>query len=332
MRGSRLDSADPPIVSADSAAPMKVVVAGGSGLIGRRIARSLLADGHGVVVLTRSPERHSPRLPAGAVAVGWSARVDDALVAALHGVDAVVNLAGEAIGPRPWILGRKRTLVDSRLRATEALVEAIRRLPEQHRPRVLVNASGTDVYTGLEAEPATEVTPPVGGFLAELGIAWEAAATPAEMLGTRVAFVRTAFVLAAEAPLFGLLRLPFRLYVGGRLGSGRQWFSWVHIEDLVAIYRLAIEDDRVRGPIIAASPEPIRQGDFARAMGRAMHRPAWFPVPAFLLRLAMREQATLIVDSRRVAPARAIELGYRHRFPTLDAALTDIEGSTRHTP
>ncbi|MEK6721784.1 MAG: TIGR01777 family oxidoreductase [Chloroflexota bacterium] len=322
MRGSRLNASD----------PLKVVIAGGSGLIGRRIARSLLADGHAVAVLTRSPERNGARLPGGAVAIRWSARVDDALVATLDGVDAVVNLAGEAIGPRPWILGRKKTLIDSRLRATEALVEAIRRLPEDHRPRVLVNASGTDVYTGLEAEPATETTPEVGGFLAELGIAWEAAAIAAEELGTRVAFVRTAFVLATEAPLFGLLRLPFRLFVGGRLGSGRQWFSWVHIEDLVGIYRLAIDDERVHGPIIAASPDPIRQGEFARALGRAMRRPAWFPVPALLLRLAMREQATLIVDSRRVAPARAIELGYRHRFPTLDAALIDIEGSARRAP
>lgn len=303
---------------------MKVVIAGGSGFIGRRIARSFIADGHTVSILTRSPERRGGRVPGGAVAVGWSVQTDDALVAALDGADAVINLAGEAIGPRPWILGRKRALVDSRLRATRALVEAIRRLPPDRRPRVLVQASGTDVYTGIDVEPATEETPPSGGFLAELGIVWEAAAAPAADLGTRTAFVRTAFVLAREAPLFALLRLPFRVFVGGRLGSGRQWFSWVHIEDLVGTYRLAIDDDRVRGPINAASPNPMVQADFARALGRAMHRPAWFPVPAFLLRLALREQATLIVDSRRVVPARAIALGYRHRFPTLEEALAEI--------
>jgi len=305
---------------------MKVVIAGGSGFIGRRLARSLVADGHAVSILTRSPERRSGRVPLGAVAVAWSMRADDALVAALDGADAVINVAGEAIGPRPWILGRKRALVESRLRATEALVEAIRRLSPDRRPGVFVQASGTDVYTGLDVEPATERTPPAGGFLAELGIAWEAAAAAAAELGVRAAFVRTAFVLAREAPLFALLRLPFRLFVGGRLGSGRQWFSWVHIEDLVGTYRLAIDDERVRGPINAASPNPMAQAEFARALGRAMHRPAWFPVPAVLLRLAMREQATLIVDSRRVVPALAIELGYRHRFPTLEAALAEIVG------
>lgn len=305
---------------------MKVVIAGGSGFIGRRLARSLVADGHAVSILTRSPERRSGRVPPGAVAVGWSMRADDALVAALDGADAVINVAGEAIGPRPWILGRKRALVESRLRATEALVEAIRKLSLDRRPGVFVQASGTDVYTGLDVEPATERTPPAGGFLAELGIAWEAAAAPARELGVRTAFVRTAFVLGREAPLFALLRLPFRLFVGGRLGSGRQWFSWVHIEDLVGTYRLAIDDERVRGPINAASPNPMAQAEFARALGRAMHRPAWFPVPAVLLRLAMREQATLIVDSRRVVPALAIELGYRHRFPTLEAALAEIVG------
>lgn len=303
---------------------MKVVIAGGSGFIGRHIARSLIADAHAVAILTRSPVRRGERLPANAMAVGWSMRADDALVAALDGADAVVNLAGEAIGPRPWIGGRKRSLVESRLRATDALVEAIRRLPPDRRPKVLVQASGTDVYTGIDAEPATEETPPAGGFLADLGVAWEAAATPAEALGTRVAFVRTAFVLGHDAPLFGLLRLPFRLFLGGRLGSGRQWFSWVHIEDLVGIYRLALEDERVAGPIIAAAVAPVRQAAFATALGRAMRRPSWFPVPAFLLRIVLREQATLILDSRRVAPARAIELGYRHRFGTLEGALADI--------
>ncbi len=308
---------------------MKVVIAGGSGLIGGAIARSLLADGHAVAILSRTPDRARRRRGRGLEAadfVAWSARADAALVAALDGADAIVNVAGEAIGPRPWILGRKRAIVASRVDSAGALVEAIRRLPPDRRPRVLVSASGTDVYTGRDVEPAIESTPPAGGFLGELGVAWEGASAPAESLGTRVVAVRTAFVLGRAAPLFSLLRWPFRFFLGGRLGSGQQWFSWVHIADLVGIYRLAIDDERLQGPINAASPGSVRQEEFARALGRAMGRPAWFPVPEVLLRLVLREQATLIVDSRRVAPARALELGYRFRFPTLDAALADLVG------
>lgn len=308
---------------------MRVVIAGGSGLIGGAIARSLLADGHVVAILSRTPDRSRKRRNRGlegAEFIAWTARADATLVATLAGADAIVNVAGEAIGPRPWILGRKRAIVDSRVDSADAIVEAIRRLPPDRRPRVIVSASGTDVYTGRDAEPAIESTPPAGGFLGELGLVWEGASAPARSLGTRVVAVRTAFVLGRDAPLFSLLRMPFRFFLGGRLGSGRQWFSWIHLDDLVGIYRLAIEDARLDGPVNAASPEPVRQAEFARALGRAMGRPAWFPVPEVLLRLVLREQATLIVDSRRVVPARALELGYRFRFPALDAALADLVG------
>ena len=302
---------------------MRAVIAGGSGMIGRHLARSLLADGWSVDVLSRAPGQTSARLPAGARAHRWMSTADTELSAVLDGADAVVNLAGVSLGPRPWTPGRKRAILASRLAATDTLVGAISALPADRRPRVLVSASGSDVYTGRDAAPADETTEPTDDFLADVCLRWETAASAAEPLGVRVAVVRTAFVLARDAPVLRLLALPFRLFVGGRLGSGRQWFSWIHVDDLVGIYRLAIDDD-IDGPLNGASPEPCRQADLAAALGRVLHRPSWLPAPAWAIRLALRDQSTLVLGSRRVVPARALSAGYRFDQPTLDEALADV--------
>jgi len=304
---------------------MRAVVAGGSGMIGRHLAKALMDDGWTVDILTRDPRRTAQRLPSGARAVAWSpgGRTRD-LATVLADAEAVISLAGASIGTRPWTPGRKRAILDSRLEATNALVQAMASLPEDRRPRVLVTAAGTDVYTGRDAEPADESTEPATDFLADVGLRWEAAARAAEPLGVRVAIVRQAFVLASDATVLRLMALPFRLFLGGRIGSGRQWFSWIHVDDLVGIYRLALIDTALTGPINAAAPEPCRQAELAAALGRALHRPSWLPVPAWAIRLALRGQATLILDSRRVAPARAVAAGFRFRHPGLDAALADV--------
>jgi uncharacterized protein (TIGR01777 family) len=205
-------------------------------------------------------------------------------------------------------------------------VDAIQRLPESSRPRVLVSASGTDGYEGSDEVPATEETPFSDGFLAELCRAWEGEARRADELGLRVAIVRIGFVLARTAPALRVYALPFRLRLGGPLGSGRQWLSWIHIDDVVALLRLAIDDDRVTGPMNAVSPEPARQADLARAIARALSRRSWLPVPAPLLRLVMGEAAILPLGSRRIVPARALELGYAFRWTTLVPAMTDAVG------
>jgi uncharacterized protein (TIGR01777 family) len=294
-------------------------------MIGRHLARALLADGWEVDILTRDPGRTAGRLPAGARAVAWSPG-GAGLESTLDGAHGVINLAGVSLGPRPWTPGRKRAILASRLAATEAIVVALRTLSPDRRPAVLVNASGSDVYTGRDAEPADESTEPSHGFLADVCLRWEAAAREAELLGVRVALVRTSFVLARDAPVLRLLELPFRLLLGGRLGSGRQWFSWIHIDDLVGIYRLALTDAAVAGPINATAPEPCRQADLATALGRAVHRPAWLPAPAWAIRLALRDQATLLIGSRRVVPARALAAGYRFEHPAIDEALADVLG------
>lgn len=313
------DDAAPPAPRAG-----RVVIAGGSGIVGREVARCLLDAGLEVDVLTRRPDRARPHLPAGARAVAWAAAPTDELAAILAGSLAVVNLAGEAIGPRPWTSGRKRAIRDSRIRATSALVEAIRALPADRRPGALVNASGTDVYVDRGEAPATEATTPASDFLAEVCLEWEATASAAEPLGVRVVILRQAFVLASEAPVLRLLALPFRLFVGGRLGSGRQWFSWIHVEDLAALYRRAIESPGMRGIYNATAPAPVRNADLAHALGRALGRPTWLPVPAIAIRLALGEEATLVLGSRRALPSRALEAGLVFRYDDLDVALRDV--------
>ncbi len=303
---------------------MRVVIAGGSGMVGRHLAQALIADGWSVDVLTRDAGRVGSRLPEGARAVEWAPDRPGEVADVLDGADGIVNLAGVSLGPRPWTPGRKRAILSSRLAATNALVIAAAALPADRRPGVLVNASGSDIYTGRDATSADETTEPAHDFLADVCVRWEAAALRAEALGMRVALVRTGFVLAADAPVLRLLALPFRLFLGGRLGSGKQWFSWIHVDDLVGIYRLALTDPSIVGPINGAAPEPCRQVELAAAIGRTLHRPAWLPVPAWILRLALRDQATLLIGSRRVIPSRALAAGYRFEHPTIGGALADV--------
>jgi uncharacterized protein len=305
---------------------MRAVIAGGSGMIGRHLARALLADGWAVDILTRDVGRATRRIPEGARAVGWVPDRPAGLETVLDGADGVINLAGVSLGPRPWTPGRKWAILASRLEATSAIVAAVRALPPERRPEVLVNASGSDVYTGRDARPADESTEPTHEFLADVCLRWEAAAREAEALGIRVALVRTAFVLAPDAPVLRLLALPFRLFVGGRLGSGRQWFSWIHIDDLVGIYRLALTDPTISGPINGAAPEPCRQADLANAIGATLHRPVWLPAPAWAIRLALRDQATLVLGSRRVVPSAARAAGYAFGHPTVEEALAEVLG------
>jgi uncharacterized protein len=306
----------------------RVVIAGGSGMVGRHLAAALLADGWAVDVLSRDPRRAAERLPTGVRSFGWDPTVatrtthPTTLADKLADAGAVINLSGASIGRWPWTPGRRRTILDSRLDSTTALVEAMGALPPDRRPAILVNVSGTDLYTGRDELPADESTEPATDFLAQVCRRWEEAAMTAEPLGVRVVIVRQAIVLARDAQIVRLMALPFRLFVGGRLGSGRQWFSWIHIDDLVGIYLLALAVPTLHGPINATAPEALHQGEFAKALGRALHRPSWLPAPAWAIRLALRGgQSVLLLGSRRVAPTRAVELGFQFRHPAVDEAL-----------
>jgi uncharacterized protein (TIGR01777 family) len=306
---------------------MRIVVAGGSGFLGRRLTSRWLETGDEVTVLTREPDRTAARIPSDAKVRRWSPpSIDDELVTALRGADAVVNLAGASIGGPPWTPGRKRAIRQSRLDATGAIVGALGRLPPADRPTVLVNASGIDIYGDRPEGELTEASPPGDSFLAGVVVAWEAAARVAEPLGVRVVLARTALIVAPEAPSWRLILLPFRLFVGGPLGSGRQRFTWIHVDDAVGLYDRAIRDGSVVGPLNMVAPEVPTQRDLARAIGRAMHRPAIVPVPALALRLALWGQADVVLHGRVATPARALAAGYEFRHPSVDSALRDVLG------
>ena len=296
---------------------MKVVVAGGSGLLGTALSRALLRRGHEVVVLTRG----DARTHRGARAVVWEPPSLGPWVGELADAGAVINLAGATIGRWPWTAHRKSLLRGSRLGATRVLVDALAQLPQERRPSVLLSASGTDVYEGNDKTPADERMPPSESFLARLCLDWEAEAMRSEALGVRVVLLRTSSVIARRAPYVWVVSLPFRLFVGGPIGGGRQWVSWVDVLDAVGLYLFALESEAIRGPLNVAAPDSRRQADFARSLGSALHRPSWLPTPAWVVRLVLGEQATLALGSRRIWPAKALAAGYTFQRPLLEDAL-----------
>jgi uncharacterized protein len=301
---------------------MKVLVAGGSGFIGRHLAMSLVKDGHEVVALSRGTQRKPPL--SGIRFVAWDAHTASGdWVNELSDAQGVVNLAGASIGSWPWTRRRMGELISSRLSATAALVDALERTPAEHRPPVLVSASGIDYYGDRGDEVITEASQAGDSFLARLSQQWEAAAQKAEPLGVRVVRIRTAMVFGHEALAFRLLTLPFRFFAGGPLGNGRQWFTWIHIDDIVGLYRLAVEDPQVSGPLNAVAPDIRREREVATEIGRVLHRPALIPVPAFALNLMLGKEAQLLLHGRHAEPTKAQGYGYRFRFGGLHEALED---------
>jgi len=306
---------------------MRVIVTGGTGLIGRALAGELAKAGREVVVLSREPGRVG--LPSGVRAVAWDGRTPAGWGGLVDGADAIVNLAGESIGPTGvgslararWTIERKRRIRESRLGATRAVGAAID--AASARPRVLVQASAVGYY-GPGFEEKDENAPPGTDFLARVCVEWETASAPVEAIGVRRAIVRTGLVLSDAGGVLPLLALPFRLFVGGRLGHGRQPAPWIHLDDVVGAICFLIEDPEARGPFNLAAPEPSTNAALGRAVARALRRPALLPVPGFLLRLILGEMATLILDGQRAMPRRLSERGYRFRHPDLPAALTQL--------
>jgi len=303
----------------------RIVITGRTGFVGRALVKRL-APKHEITVLTRGDALPDDlRELASVRAVSWDASSAGDWERAVDGAFAVVHLAGsQAVGVRHTQAVKKR-LHDSRVKSGEALVRAIGRA--QRRPAVLVSASGVDYYRGrLTDEPVDESEPPGESFLAQLCVAWEGAVRAAEPLGVRVVSLRLGVVAGSSGPLM-TMALPFKFFVGGPLGSGRQIFSWVHLADALAAFELALGDATLSGAVNLVAPEALPQAEFARRLGRALRRPSFVPAPAFALRALFGEGAEPILFGRRAVPKRLEALGFRFAFPTVDAALADALGA-----
>jgi uncharacterized protein (TIGR01777 family) len=303
---------------------MRVVITGGSGLIGRAVAAPLAAQGHDVVVLSRDPEKVRG-LPAGVRAARWDGHSAAGWEVLLAARSAVINLAGEGIAGGRWSAERKRLIRASRMDAGRAVVDAVRLAAEEGRaPAVVVQASGIGYYGETGEQEIGEDHPPGGDFLAEVAVAWEASTAAVEALGVRRVVLRTGVVLDRAGGALAKMLLPFRLGLGGPLGGGRQWLPWIHMADEVAAILFLLVTPAASGPFNLCAPLPVRNRDFSRALAHQLHRPGIVPVPAPALRLALGELAEALLRSQRAIPSRLLAAGYRFRFPELQAALADL--------
>jgi len=300
---------------------MRVLITGATGFIGRALVPLLRREGHQLIALVRSVERARSLLGAEVEAVALSASAH-ALREALERSDAVVNLAGEAIMGGRWTKARRRVLVESRVQLTKQLVGAI--AEARPRPRTLISASAVGYYGDRGGEVLHESSTGGTDFLAQLCKEWEAAARLAENSGLRVMTLRTGVVLGRDGGALAQMLPPFRLGVGGPVGSGRQYMPWIHLHDLVRVIATALSDDRYQGPVNGAAPEQATSREFARTLGRALHRPAVLPVPPLALKVIFGEASSVLLGSQRVEPWRLRELGFTYRFPMLDQAVADI--------
>jgi uncharacterized protein (TIGR01777 family) len=296
---------------------MQVVVTGSSGLVGSALVRFFAAGGHEVVRLVR-------RAPKAKDEAGWDPERGTIDAAALEGVDAVVHLAGDSIAAGRWTAAKKVLLRSSRVGPTRLLAETLAGL--KRRPRALVSASAVGYYGHRGDAWLRETDSPADDFLGRLSVDWEDAAEPAREAGIRVVHPRIGIVLSPSGGALGKMLLPFRLGLGGVVGPGTQYFSWIAIDDLVAAILHAIEHAELAGAVNAAAPSPVTNAELTRTLGRVLGRPAVLPVPAFALRLALGEMADSVLASTRLRPERLLATGFRFRFPDLEGALRHVLG------
>ncbi|MGA4641821.1 TIGR01777 family oxidoreductase [Stutzerimonas stutzeri] len=296
---------------------MNILLTGGTGLIGRALCRRWQADGHRLWVWSRSPQRVAQLCGAEVKGVGSLQQLDAVAL------DAVVNLAGAPIADRPWTKARKSLLWDSRVRLTEELVEWLGR--REQKPALLISGSAVGWYGDGGEHRLTEADQPVtADFASQLCNAWEERASEAAVLGIRVVLIRTGLVLARDGGFLQRLLPPFRLGLGGRLGTGRQWMPWIHIEDQIGLIDFLLRQPAASGPYNACAPTPVRNLEFTRSLSRCLHRPALLPVPAALLKPLLGELAGLLLGGQHAQPQRLQEEGYSFRFTDLDSALADL--------
>jgi len=309
---------------------MRVVITGGSGLIGRALARELLSAGYEVIALSRNPDK-ATGLPAAVRAVHWDGRTSVGWGHLADGAEVIVNLAGESIAGdsmaalilKRWTPARKRLILESRLNAAGAVMQAIQEA--RHKPKVVVQASAVGYYGSRGDEELIETSAPGDDFVARVCRDWEASTTALEQIGVRRVIIRTGGVaISTEGGAFPFMLLPFRLFMGGPLGNGSQWFSWIHLADEARAIRFLIEAPSASGIFNLSAPGSMTNAEFSRILGRVLNRPSFIPVPAIALRLAFGEKAEILLVSQRQFPKRLLELGFNFQYPEAETALRNL--------
>jgi uncharacterized protein (TIGR01777 family) len=305
---------------------MRVVITGGTGLIGQELTADLAKDGHEVIVVSRSP-RQAGTLPGSVRFELWDARTAQGWGALVDGADAVVNLAGEPLAgtgflPSRWTDERKRRIIDSRASAGQAVVEAIK--AARKKPGVVIQASAVGYYGAQGDEDVTEDTPPATDFLGKGCVQWEISTQPVEEMGVRRAIMRTGILLSAKGGVLPRLALPFKLFAGGPLGSGRQQLPWIHMADEIAAIRFLMETSAASGAFNLSAPNPMNNREFSRTLGRVLNRPSYFPMPGFAFQIAFGEVSEVVLTGQRALPKRLLDLGFKFKFTDLEAALRDL--------
>jgi len=298
---------------------MKIIIAGGTGFIGTALVRSLLASGHEIMILSRRSS--AANLPEGVTAVEWDGRTAGAWAERFEDAGAVFNFAGASVAVR-WTPVAKHEIRESRLQPTRAIVQAIQE--SSRPPRVLVQASAVGYYGACDDELVAEETPPGNDFLSETCVEWERAAMEAERAGTRVCRMRIGVVLGREGGALPKLLTPFKLFVGGPPGNGRQWFPWIHLEDVMGVMEFVMNLEGASGAFNTTAPNPVTMRDFARVLGRVLRRPSRFQVPGFVLRAIFSEGAFALLSGQRAIPRRLLELGYEFQYPSAEDALKNL--------
>lgn len=302
---------------------MKVAITGATGFVGSRLVERLQAEGHQVLVLTRNPtaaKRVFPNLEIVAYTPTESGSWQQSLV----GCDAVVNLAGAPIAEERWTPERKQEILNSRKLGTQKIVEAIAKA--NPKPAVLVNASAIGYYGTSETAKFDETSPPGNDFLAKVCQEWESEAEKVKDSGTRLVILRLGIVLGNGGALAKMLP-PFQLFAGGPIGSGRQWFSWIHRDDLVNLILFSLNHPDVEGVLDATAPKPVRMSEFCNTLGQVLHRPSWLPVPGFALEVLLGDGAKVVLEGQQVLPQRTLSSGFQYQYSTVQQALEQILAS-----
>lgn len=308
---------------------MRIIITGGTGLIGLSLAQDLAAAKHEVILLSRDPQRVAG-LPNGVRAVQWDGKTAQGWGNLADGAGAIINLAGQSIAGESltdifftrWSKAYKARILHSRLNAGKAVTEAI--VAAKTKPAALLQASAVGFYGVRAAEPVDESAPAGSDFLAGVCQQWEQSTQSVESLGVRRVILRTGLVLAPKGGILPIMALPFRLFAGGPIGSGKQYIPWIHLQDQIGAIQFLLQNDSARGAYNLTAPQPLTNANFGRALGRALHRPAFLPTPAFALKLALGQKATLVLDGQNAIPSRLQAEGYTFKFADAHSALQDL--------